>query len=346
MKYALAIILVALTVSSCHADSLGTVTAAVSVPCTVVNGWTGTPDKLCWELTVSVPGLADQTAVLGMNLPAVLPPLGTVVFMIGGGAPGPYDSALVDGYDVVEGIIAAGYQTVQVFFPFAPAGTGSNQGWITTNQGIRAAAARPATAVNWIVQNLAYPDTPLCHVGNSGGSSAGAFLLGDFAIPYTFVELGAGPTYTAIDKGCGVTTAMMDTPCGEGTQPMTWVPNTQINDGDPAYGASKACSKHLGTALVKFQSDSILRSDTVLDFPATGINVVLGGRDLSAAVAQAAAWINALHSARFITTTCCPDCQHDITATPSGVAQLIFDVTTFCTVPGPGHKDAAKKGGS
>lgn len=334
MRKLLALLLLAVT--PCFADSLGTVSSVETiVDCNQVN-WCGggVPNKTIYKLTISgCPGYAgqgilpDQSAVIGINFPTGTP-IGTVTHMTGGGNNTYFDQQFSQGTYLISSELTAGYITVQLGFPTAPVNSGTNAGWITGNQGMRALACRPATVLSWVNANLNPPGAPLCHIGNSGGASAGAYFLEFYSLPLKFVELASGPTFSDFSNGCSQNSLTVPTPCGEGNQPLQYSVPTARKEVDPSYGASAACSLHLSAMQPHFLHDHLLAADANFSsFPDT--DMILGTLDTSVAVGQSATWLASAPLS--VSVTCCPTCGHAIAGNLSGANMILTNVVNRCT---------------
>jgi hypothetical protein len=160
----------------------------------VINGQTVTVAP--WNLTI---GYLNPMGVV----PGVTVANGLVILHGGSGGTAPESYALADGY------FRAGFEVVQVVWA---------DDWemisdpITSGLGnVQAAACRPATAFNWIFQNLFLPtvfshnnQAGMCALGDSAGSAAVAYSLAYYnAGSYLDnVELLSGPVLSDIEQGC------------------------------------------------------------------------------------------------------------------------------------------------
>ncbi len=361
------------TITVQKTDSVGTATYSQlnSCPGGGVSGGT------CYQVNTVCDGVADWSAYLKVNTPSVTPPLGTVIFGIGTGGSGLYDNDSPDffygnningGMAVVNGVLTAGYTTVQVSFGAPFNNTNTANGWLQGPGGVRRLACRYATVADWIfnnqqVLNPSTPaSTPMCATGNSGGSGAIGYALTVYGLASEFamVEPTSGPVMTRIDLGC--------TPQGNpnnsygGKTACTNPLNLDMSystagssDGtagiiDTAYQSEglstpTLCSdgvNGISTAnALRFQSDSIdfapAKAPAILiPNPPTTVNVVFGGQDSSNAVAQGETWwasIGTMGGPK-ATQACVQDAPHPIPAAPSGdgVTQIVNDITTLCVL--------------
>jgi hypothetical protein len=127
---------------------------------------------------------------------AVLEPtgtaLGTVVLHEGGGGTEPFD------HGFVPELVARGFRTVPVFW---------ESDWQQTEVGsVKAAACRPATALEWIFEehHLSDRTTGYCALGHSSGSAAVAYSLAHYGAGEILDHalLSSGPVFSRIDAAC------------------------------------------------------------------------------------------------------------------------------------------------
>ncbi|MFZ0772015.1 MAG: hypothetical protein WCA49_23575 [Candidatus Sulfotelmatobacter sp.] len=148
-----------------------------------------------WPVTI---GCLNPVGVV----PGVTVANGLVILHGGGNGTAPESYALTDAY------FRAGYEVVQVVW---------GDDWelisdpINSGYGnIQAAACRPATAFNWIFQNLfptvfnANNQAGMCALGDSAGSAAVAYSLAYYGAGSYLdnVELLSGPVLSDIEQGC------------------------------------------------------------------------------------------------------------------------------------------------
>jgi hypothetical protein len=330
----------------------------------------------CYQVNTSCDGVADYSVYLKVNAPAGTPN-GTVIFGTGSGGSALYDSDEPDffynngttngGLAVVQGVLNAGYTTVQISFgsPFDST-PGTENGWLQGPGGVRRLACRYATVANWVYQNIhnANPGAPFCATGNSGGAGAIGYAVFNYGLDTIFamIETTSGPPMTRIDLGCsapgsnsyGGKTACTSPP--PSNLDMSYSVGSQSGDGtagiiDTAYqsvGATSPtpCSDGVNgistTNGLRFQSDSIDYAPSkspAIPIPdsLTTVNVVFGGDDGSNAVPQGETWwasIGAIPAQPKPNQACVQDAPHAIPAAPSGdgVTQIVNDITSLCKV--------------
>lgn len=359
------------TITVQKSDPVGTVPSYVQLGSCPGGGVSG---GSCYQVNTVCDGVADWSAYLKVNTPTGTP-LGTVIFGIGTGGSGLYDNDSPDffygnningGMDVVNGVLTAGYTTVQVSFGAPFNATNTENGWLQGPGGVRRLACRYATVADWVYKNqqVLNPSTPtsapMCATGNSGGSGAIGYALTVYGLASEFamVEPTSGPVMTRLDLGC----------IPQGTQNNTYNGKTACtnplnldmaystagsDDGtagiiDTAYQSQGSSTPTLcsdgvngisSSNALRFQSDSIdfapLKSPPILiPNPPTTVNVVFGGQDSSNAVAQGETWWASIGAAGGpkATQACVQDAPHPIPAAPSGdgVTQIVNDITTLC----------------
>jgi hypothetical protein len=168
--------------------------ATVSSCSQVINGQTVTVAP--WNLTI---GYLNPVGVV----PGVTVAKGLIVLHGGSGGTAPESYAIADNY------FRAGFEVVQVVWAddWEMISDPINSGY----GNIQAASCRPATAFNWVFQNLFLPtvfnanqQAGMCALGDSAGSAAVAYSLAYYnAGSYLDnVELLSGPVLSDVEQGC------------------------------------------------------------------------------------------------------------------------------------------------
>ena len=352
------------------ADASKFATATVSVQATdplgTVNSYTqlqscsgSVPNGTCFSMAISCPGVADLSAYLKVNNPQGAP-VGTVLLNTGTGGNGLYDDPTAGGYDfgqnVVQSLILAGYNTVQISFG-APFNDNQKSGWLQGPGGPRRLACRYATVADWVYNNpkVVNPGVsvanskPMCATGNSGGSAAIAYAAFEYGLDseLAMIEPTSGPVMSRIDQGCSPCSAsVVGNVCANSSN----VPNMCYLDADAkiideAYRPAGAttptlCSdglnNHANASLTaQFLSDSILYGGSTqnLNMPNTILKQLLADEDTSNAVPQATTWegqvtpSSSSPSPRF---ACLANVDHDIPSFSAGATQIAADVIANC----------------
>lgn len=332
-------------------DTLGSVSNVQTVtPCPAdSNG--GLSAGTCYSMTVTCDAIAPITAYLKVN-PASAP-VGTVLFLIGSGGSGLYDSnpAWQYGYLTVETVNNNNYNTVQVSFG-APFTTTQPNGWLQGPGGVRRLACRYATVADWIYNhptniNLTNAPVPFCATANSGGSGALAYAALEYGLAgsvtktaeFAMIEPTSGPVMSRLDQGC-ICNASNPPVGGDVCDPtvhysMCYTPSeAQIIDS--AYQTAgqanqpTLCSDGLtGTVATnsnRFISDSILwqTSKTLLSPKVTKQNARFGALDTTTAVPQGVSWMDAFGSAP--AQACSLNASHDIPSDMGGAMDIANDI--------------------
>lgn len=308
-------------------DPLGSVTTHATLTCP--GG--GVSGATCYTLNVSCPGVADLTTYLKVNTP-IGTPTGTVLFGIGTGGSGLYDSEFKSGKTAVENVLAGGYTTVQVTFG-SPFSTAVPSGWLTGPGGVRHLACRYATTAQWIYANIhnSNAGAPMCGTGNSGGSAAISYALARFGLDsiFSMVEPTSGPPMARIDFGCICNQPDANTSCGQGNLSLCYQGSSSILDD--AYN-STICTdavKSRSTANQPlFLSDSILAPGAKLSYPKTDVHFLFGGLDNTSAVPLGLLYFNSITSTT--SQACVADAPHPLPDVLDGATTVASDIIARC----------------
>ncbi len=358
------------TMAVLETDPLGTISNVQTLPASECpadsNG--GLANGTCYSMTVSCDGVADLTTYLKVNTPpAGTTPLGTVIFGTGSGGTGLYDSEWTYGYETVEMVSAANFNTVQVSFGGPPFTTTAVQpnGWLQGPGGVRRLACRYATVADWVYRNpqtinpnvTAANSAPMCATGNSGGSGALGYaayeygLAGDSATGLTpefaMIEPTSGPPMTRLDQGCicGQQPTGPADACTGSTPTSMCYSLSEAAIIDPAYQtltqspAPDLCS----TAVNGGPSDAnLFLSDSIEYAPANAIpiplaktltvNMLLGSLDTTSGVPQGTTWWTNVGGPR-PTQACAYGASHELPDYESAAQQIATDITSMCEAP-------------
>ena len=215
---------------------------------------------LCTTMTVICPGIDNLQAVVAVTQPAGNAK-GTI-FVHGGGGGDMFYGANVDEY------VSGGFRVAQVR-------------WIsdweqTTTKGIKVAACRPATALQWVFENVHGRDrtSGYCAVGFSGGSGALSYSLAHYGAEaiLDYVALAAGPPFGRLDYGCAPSTYMgppralcpelADAPIALPAAKIdAWANTTTCGDASPA-----------ASDLAKWAEDSVVSPGADYDYAQTVVS--------------------------------------------------------------------------
>jgi hypothetical protein len=316
------------TIEVLAADPLGTVNSVKTIACP--SG--GVPGASCQEMAIACEGLKNFNAYIKVNAPTGASN-GVVIYGVGTGGSGLYDSQFTYGQTAVENVVSAGFTTVQVSFG-APFTAAAPNGWLTGPGGVRRLACRYATLASWINTHVLSSSTkPLCATGNSGGSGAISYALSNYGLDriLSMVEITSGPPMSRIDYGCLCKQGSGATTCGRGQVNYCYgLADAAIID--TAY-SQPLCSNAVNgkpspIAAELFLSDSIASPGAVLAFPKTNVNVLYGGQDASAAVPLGLEWYDQINSKKG--QSCVADAPHSIPDVLDGATQISNDLTTLC----------------
>ena len=335
------------TLSSCPADSNG-----------------GLANGTCYSLTVSCDQVADMMTYVKVNAPPKGATLaGTVLFLIGSGGNGLYDSnpTWQYGYLAVENVYAANFNTVQVSFG-APFSSNNPNGWLQGPGGVRRLACRFATVADWVYHNpktinpnaTAANSAPMCGTANSGGSGALAYAVYQYGLAgtnttgptqeFNMIEPTSGPPMTRLDQACVCNNQAMGNPdpcTGSVRSPMCFSPS-EADIIDPAYQTAgqtspTLCSQGLtgsnNAQANRFASDSIdYQPNNTIAIPLSKtllVNMRFGGLDTTTAVPQGETWFGAV-APRPGTPACTQDAPHDLPDVQDGATDIATDIITNC----------------
>jgi len=354
------------TIMVLPSDPLGTVTSSSVLGSCPGGGLAG---GTCYQVNISCDGIDDWSAYVKVNSPTGTP-IGTVILGTGSGGSTLYDNDpeffygtnndTNGGGAVVQGVLNAGYTTVQVSFgaPFDSSPNTAN-GWLQGPGGVRRLACRYATLAQWIYQNIHNSSTsaPFCATGNSGGSGAIGYAVFNYGLEtiFTMVEPTSGPVMTRIDYGCspqgsnsyGGKTACTNPPPsnldmsysigsqpGDGTAGIIDTAYQTFGDSNPPTLCTDGVEGPLQPNSLRFQSDSIDYAPSkspAIPISPTVVNVVFGGNDGSNAVPQGETFWKSVGPPA--SQACVQDAPHPIPAAADGVTQIVNDITTLCVLP-------------
>ena len=336
-------------------DPLGTTRSVTQLP-----SCSGSiPNGTCFSMAVSCPGVDDISAYLKVNNPQGAP-VGTVLLNTGTGGSGLYDDPNAGGYDfgnnVVQSLLLAGYNTVQISFG-SPFNQDQKNGWLQGPGGVRRVACRYATVADWaynhpqvINPNVSVATSkPMCATGNSGGSAVIAYAAFEYGLDseLAMIEPTSGPVASRLDLGCSPCSASaVGTVCTNSNNvPDMCYLEADAKIVDEAYRASGAttptlCSDALhntANASVSAQllSDSILYggSTQIINMPNTILKQLLGDDDTSNAVPQATTWeaqVTPSPSSPSPRFACLAGVQHDLPNFSTAAQQIAADIIQFC----------------
>jgi hypothetical protein len=299
----------------------------------------------CWGLDISCPdvtGFEPYDATVKITQPAGQS-IGTVIFITDGGGNGYYDTYFTYGSSVIQTVVNAGFTAAQIAFNNPVAG------WLTgpagDGNGPITLACLPATAMQWVYNNVLAWDTPLCATGNGGGASAIAYALSQYGLGsiLTLAEPTSGPDMSRLDYGCSASTKYSACAvCGSGMQYESYGLSNAEQYVDPAYtGANSGrpngpCSKGIqgstGNAS-KLHTDSILSQTypPLLSFSAQ-VRALFGGLENGdGAIPEGFDWVAYVASSAIV--MCVPTAGRELPSYQAGANQLENDLINYCRLP-------------
>jgi hypothetical protein len=245
---------------------LGTLTVtAPSVTCTGNPGAGAT----CMSVSVSCPGIPDIDATIAVIEPSGGAPKGTIVAHAGGSGTG-YFNGGPEGSGFAAAYTAKNFRFVQIEWA---------TDWASGEGSIKTAACRPATAFQWMFENIhgASRTAGFCGTGTSGGSAALTYSLAAYGLKsvWDYMLVGAGPAPARIDYGCDPSLYTGPPPdlCPTlKNAPYTYVPGVaKIANG--WEGTSSCGSKGASSAdIAKWSADSVAAPGADFDYPQTGMS--------------------------------------------------------------------------
>lgn len=303
-------------------DQMGTINAT-TVACPS-GGLTATA---CYALDIACPNIPNYTAYVKIIAPAS--PVGAVIFTNGGLVTDIYENYTY-GTVALQDVLNANYTVVELTYgtPFS-----NGPGWQhnANGQGVRVAACRYATVVQWVFNNVA--TGPLC----ATGSSAGGQLISEGLAHYglgsylTFAEITSGPPFNRVDHACINDVKPQLEFCSGANVGMGVGYKNAVNFVDPAY-PGPWCSTSWQTHTTKYQqqffTDSVTSADATLSYPNTKVRFLFGGLDDSSAIRQGLDYRSKI--VQPTTIGCVKDAPHSIPDVLDGAQRIASDLITNC----------------
>jgi hypothetical protein len=294
---------------------LGTVAAAgVSCPSDAPSGAT------CTSLTVECPRLDDLSVTAIVTEPATSA-IATILLHNNVGGEQLLDSGFVDAYT------AAGFRVVQAEW---------QSDWEQSDVGVKHAACRFATLLEWIFTNVHQSDRThgFCAQSWGGGSGGLAFALSHYRAGAILdaITVSAGPPFARIDLGC--------TPSAPSISPCATAASVPVDysggvlqiistwEEAPSCGSSSPAPSEI----VRWQHDSVLSSEAVLAFPQTSLAAWYCTTDDDATIGQGSLFFSRVTSeanVHCITGGNAGACSGE-TPWPGALPDMVADMTTRC----------------
>jgi hypothetical protein len=236
---------------------------------TAINCPTG---ATCNNFTVICPGLAQITGSISDQKPTI-PTRGLVVFFSGavGGIFWSQSGATSRADPFMQSLLDNGFELVQVRW--------GNNGWLKAAEGVQsgqeAMACRPATAIQWVHDNLYAPlglQHAFCITGNSSGASQITYALSSYGIA-DIVDVAiptSGPPFASISKGCLL------------QQGYAYIKNN-LTAVDSSFGYVSPdwgpCFAHDPSFTATWDANSVETGGIQYNYPTTRVHIILGVQD-------------------------------------------------------------------
>jgi hypothetical protein len=288
---------------------------------------------------------------------------------VGTGGSGLYDDSqtYAYGYQVVETVVNAGYNTVEISFG-GPFSSSQPNGWLQGPGGVRRLACRYATIADWVYNNpktinpnpnnTATTSAPMCATGNSGGSGAIGYAVYEYGLAgnsaagipteLAMIEPTSGPVMARVDQGCSSSCSGLQGPVCTGpnstNNPSMCYQSADASVIDEAYQAAGASTPTPCTDSINgnpaTNSNALFLSDSIIDatgltinLPNTTVSMVFGDGDTSNAVPEGMVWEESIVPSSASPTpvyACLPNVLHDIPSYYTGASQIANDITSLC----------------
>jgi hypothetical protein len=289
----------------------------------------------CTNFTVICPGLAQITGSIGDQKPTVQT-RGLVLFFSGSVGGSFWSSNGTTGLALpfLQSLLDNGFEIVQVRW--------GDSGWLVAASGVpsgqEALACRPATAIQWVHDNLYAPlglQGAFYLTGNSAGASQITYALSSYGTA-GIVDLAvptSGPTFAAISKGCLLQQGYAYT-----------VSNQTLIDSSfgytgPAWGP---CVAHSASFAGTWIANSVETGGIQYNYPATRVHIIVGGEDDLRIRDHVDDYYQVLLQAQqpMVAWQLVPGMGHTIQDSADGLSAL-FTALTATPTPGPSPTPAA-----
>jgi hypothetical protein len=203
-----------------------------------------------------------------------------------------------------------------------------DNGWLEATPGVEsgqeALACRPATAIQWVHDNLA--QGRFCITGNSAGASQITYVISSYGIAADVVVPTSGPPMAALSKGC------LDQPgYGYGNKDQLI---------DISYGfldQTGPCVAHDQTFTDTWIANSVETGGIRYNYPTTKVYIIIDGQDDVIIRNHASDYFQVLVQAQqpMLTWQVVPLMAHEITQSVDGLAALFTAMTESIPTPTP-----------
>jgi hypothetical protein len=289
------------------AVALGSVSSETSVPCPAGAASGAT----CASLVVACAGMDDLGVVVASSDPPTLP-MKTIVLHNYVGGTDFFDEGFVDAYH------AAGFRVVQPKW---------SSDWETSTRGLRHAACRYATLLQWIAMHDGNRARAFCAQSWGGGSGGLVMSLAHYGTGDVLdaITVSGGPPFSRVDLGCDPTSPPRNV-CGK-SFPVAY-------SGGPlgaisGWEMSPSCGKSGadGDRIARWNRDSILSDGATLAYPKTSIAAWYCDVDADPTVGQGSLFLDAVTSEKAV------HCTNGCTQSrpwPPALSDMVADMRTRC----------------
>ncbi len=275
----------------------------------------------CYMLTISCPGIADQTEEVKISNPTGFDAIG---FFSGGDGSGMYEQFTNAISGMQQLITMKNAILVQIRY------RGTN-GWLLGPGGARALACRTATFEYWVATAIAPPGAYVGFTGNSGGGSAALYPLAYYGLDslpnLALVITSSGPSIGDLYVGCSIPAT---TPPTGVIQAPAWACSKKLS---PAYHVTDRttfidvqygypiCSQYQSSYDDTLKADSLF-SATAQTYFKTLVSAKFAGKD-AGGIALGWQAINQIQSQ--VQAECIPDAIHELPNSLSGMSSIVSD---------------------
>ena len=277
----------------------------------------------CNNFTVTCPALAPIIGMIADQKPTVQS-RGLVMFFSGDAGANFWsiDGPLTQPF--FQLLLAQGYELVQINW--------GDNGWLEATSGVEsgqeALACRPATAIQWVHDNLA--QGRFCITGNSAGASQITYAISSYGIAADVVVPTSGPPMAALSKGCL-------------EQPGYGYDVSKCSLIDLSYGSNMGpCVAHDQTFTDTWIANSVETGGIQYNYPTTEVHIIIGGQDDVIIRNHASDYFQVLVQAQqpMLTWQVVPLMAHEITQSVDGLAALFTALTESIPTPTPTPRPA------
>lgn len=302
--------------------ALGSVSTDETVPC----GDSFPAEATCTRISVACPGLPEVQATVAVSEPAGVA-IATVILHNGSGGTTVFDNGFP------TALLARGVRVVQIL-------------WTTdwpVPAGGKVSACRPASVFQWVFDHVHDADRfrGFCALGHSGGSAALAYSLSFYGLGdiFDFVLLNSGPPMGRVDYGCepGLYPAGTRFVCPEiPAAPVAYESSRwdEINRIEATATCGDPLDDSSDEDRARWESDSVVSSGGVYDYPKTPLAFYYCSTDPNSAVGLGSFYVEQVSSSKVVNCVGGECIGEGTYRDPAAFAQMVDDLVTSCV---PNH---------